>query len=151
MNSVLIDTNILVYFIDPRDPAHQDQAMRLLRFLDETATGCLSVQSLAEFMSVTSRRLAPWITLSEAMQQTERWILAYPILDLTPLIVLEAARGVRDYRMAYYDAQIWATARLNQIPFIFSEDFQDGMVIEGVTFLNPFRAGFNPERWIGPK
>lgn len=149
MIKALIDTNLLVYFFDPRDPVRQNQADQVLHFLEETNSGYLSVQNLAEFMSVCSRRLAPWITISEAMQKTELWMIAYPVLELTPLIVLEAARGVRDYSLAYYDAQIWATARFNQIPFIFSEDFQDGMVLEGVTFINPFSPQFELNRWLG--
>ena len=64
-----------------------------------------------------------------------------------PLIVLEAARGARDYDMAYYDAQIWASARLNQVATVFSEDFSDGQTLEGVRFVNPFAAGFRLEEW----
>ena len=30
------------------------------------------------------------------------------------MIVLEALRGVRDHQISYYDAQIWASARLNR-------------------------------------
>jgi len=59
----------------------------------------------------------------------------------------EAGRGVRDYKLAYYDAQIWATAKLNQVPVVFSEDFNDGQVLEGVRFVNPFAMGFNLEDW----
>jgi predicted nucleic acid-binding protein len=71
--------------------------------------------------------------------------------------VLEAVRGVRDHRLAYFDAQIWAVAKLNQVPVILSEDFNSGGTLlvpkaapyglgtlEGVHFLNPFDAGFNP-------
>ena len=64
------------------------------------------------------------------------------------MIVLEAARGVLDHNMSYYDAQVWASARLNQIPIIFSEDFNDGSVIEGVRFVNPFAGGFRLEAWV---
>ena len=57
---------------------------------------------------------------------------------ITDFIVLEAARGVRDHVMSFWDAQVWATAKLNQIPVVFSEDFASGSVIEGVRFENPF-------------
>lgn len=63
----------------------------------------------------------------------------------TPM-TLEAVRGVRTYKMAYWDAQIWASARLHQIPLIFTEDFNVGAVIEGVRFVNPFEEGFNLDR-----
>ena len=39
------------------------------------------------------------------------------------------------------------TARLNQIPIIFSEDFNPGAVLDGVRFVNPFAAGFDLESW----
>ena len=76
------------------------------------------------------------------------FIRVWPVFDLTPLIVLEAARGVRDYQMSYYDAQIWATARLNQIPVIFSDDFNVGATLEGIQFINPFAPEFVLDNWV---
>lgn len=38
---------------------------------------------------------------------------------------------------------MWATARLNQIPVVLSEDFEDGRVVNGVQFLNPFSRTFD--------
>jgi predicted nucleic acid-binding protein len=50
--------------------------------------------------------------------------------------------------MSYYDAQIWASARLNQIPTVFSEDFASGSTVEGVTFINPFDKDFKLTDWV---
>ena len=80
-------------------------------------------------------------------KQIDYWQSAFPVFSLTPPIVLEAARGVRDYQLSYYDAQIWASARLNQVPVIFSEDFQDGQTLEGIRFVNPFADKFAMEKW----
>ena len=76
-------------------------------------------------------------------RQVERYEQAFLVIPLTPAIVLEAVRGVRDYQLAYYDAQIWAAARLNQVPYVLSEDFNPGATLDGVTFLNPFAADFD--------
>ena len=84
---------------------------------------------------------------AEAYQQVERLLRAYPVFDLTPLIVLEASRGARDHGLPYYDAQIWAAARLNQVTVVFSEDFSDGQILEGVRFVNPFSTNFHLEDW----
>jgi predicted nucleic acid-binding protein len=46
--------------------------------------------------------------------------------------VKEAGRGIRDHKPFNYDAQVWATACLNQVPVVFSEDFRDGSI-----FSNP--------------
>lgn len=45
--------------------------------------------------------------------------------------------------MSYYDAQVWAAAKLNQVPVVLSEDFPSGATVEGVTFLDPLAASFD--------
>ncbi|MBM3152938.1 MAG: PIN domain-containing protein [Chloroflexi bacterium] len=67
---------------------------------------------------------------------------------MTPQIVLETARGVRDHGLACYDARIWAAARLNQSLVVFAEDFQDRQILEGVRFANPFAGTFDAEAWV---
>jgi hypothetical protein len=41
-----------------------------------------------------------------------------------------------------------AAARFNQITLTFSEDFQDGQVLEGVRFAIPFAARFDVHAWL---
>ncbi len=138
MNAILIDTNILVYAVDPRDAEKQEKALQVLEGLQSSGKGRISVQSLAEFISATTRFSTPLMTISEALQQVERLIGSFPIFDLKPMVVLEAARGARDNGLSYYDAQIWAVARLNQVPVVLSEDFSAGQALDGVRFINPF-------------
>ncbi len=147
MAAILLDTNILVYFADPRDEIRQNQAIDLLNTLGELGMGRLSAQNLAEFMNST-RKLSAWLTYAEVVAQARRWVSIFPIFDLTSMVVLEAARGVQEYQMSYYDAQVWAAARLNQVPLVFSEDFQDGAVLEGVRFANPFGPDFDLAHWV---
>ncbi len=148
MPPILIDTNLLVYLYDTGSPGKAAQAQRVLDRLDMTYSGRLSVQCLAEFMNVSTRKLDPPLTRAEALDQVSLFTRMWPIFDLTPLLVLEAARGARDHGLAYYDAQIWAAARLNQVTVVFSEDFSAGQILEGVRFVNPFSADFRVEDWI---
>jgi predicted nucleic acid-binding protein len=143
---VMIDTNVLIYTFDQNDPARQERAIQVLRALEESASGRLSVQCLAEFCAVVMRRLQPVMSPAETLAQVERLQRIFPVHNLTPMIVLEALRGVRDHQVSYYDAQIWASARLNQIPVIFSEDYRE-QVLEGVRFVNPFLPDFDVDRW----
>ena len=147
MAPILIDTNLLIYLYDQNQPTRQSRAVAVLDQLELIGLGRLSVQSLSEFFSVSTIKITPPLTPSEALNQVNLFIRSWPVFDLTPLIVLEAARGVRDYQMSYYDAQIWATARLNQIPTIFSEDFNVGATLEGVQFINPFSPEFVLDHW----
>ena len=148
MPPTLIDTNLLIYLYDPSQPGKQAQSHRVLEQMDLTHSGRLSVQALAEFFSVATRKLSPSLTPAEALEQINLFIRLWPVFDLTPMIVMEAGRGVRDHKLSYYDAQVWAIARLNQVPVVFSEDFRDGSILEGVRFVNPFSPEFSLEKWL---
>ena len=148
MAAILVDTNVLVYFHDHNSPEKQKQAALILGRLSAAHSGCISAQNLAEFVNASLRKLIPPMPPSEALYQANQLAASFQVFDLTPQIVLEASRGVRDYKLAYYDAQIWAAARLNQVPVVFSEDFQDGQRLEGVNFANPFGSAFKIDEWI---
>ncbi|HYA91878.1 MAG TPA: PIN domain-containing protein [Thermodesulfobacteriota bacterium] len=148
MPPILIDTNLLIYLYDPNQPDKQKQSERILEQLELTPSGRLSVQALAEFFSVATRKLSPSLTSAQALDQVTLFTRLWPVFDLTPMIVMEAGRGVRDHKLSYYDAQVWATARLNQLSVVFSEDFRDGSILEGVRFVNPFSPKFLLEKWL---
>ena len=148
MPPILIDTNLLVYLYDQNQLGKQAQPHRVLEQLELTRSGRLSVQALAEFFSVATRKLSPSLTSAEALDQITLFTRLWPVFDLTPMIVMEAGRGVRDHKLSYYDAQVWATARLNQLSVVFSEDFRDGSILEGVRFVNPFSPKFLLEKWL---
>ncbi len=147
MNDVLVDTNLLVYAHNRGEPEKQARAIQVLERLESASRGVLSVQSLSEFFSITTRGKSPKLTIGQAGSQITNLISSWTILNLTPQIVQEAVRSVRDHQLSYYDAQIWATAKLNQIPFVFSEDFNVGSILEGVHFVNPFTPDFVLETW----
>lgn len=134
----LLDTNILVYTVDRSERTKQSKAHRVLRRLGGSGTGVLSVQSLSEFANVAMKKLEPPLQPDETYEFIERYQRTFDVLPLTASVVLEAIRGVRDHGLSYSDAQIWAAARLNQVPYVLSEDFNSGATLEGVAFLDPF-------------
>jgi predicted nucleic acid-binding protein len=145
VDKILVDTNILLYAYDRGEPVKQSQAAAVLDHLAILRLGVLTPQVLAEFFVNATRKIERPLTVEQAYNRIQNYLLSWEVLDLTGSIVLEAVRGVRTYRMAYGDAQIWASARLHQIPLIFTEDFNIGAVIEGVRFVNPFEEGFDLE------
>lgn len=144
---VLIDTNVLVYAHDRAEPIKQAQALLVLDRLQTNGSGAFSVQSLSEFFNAATKRIKSPLSLKDAARQIDRLIHAWTIFDLTPMAVLEATRGVRVHQLSYWDAQIWAVARLNQIPVVFTEDFPSARAIEGVRFINPFALDFDLDQW----
>ena len=145
-DKILVDTNVLLYAYDQGEPVKQSQAAVVLDRLASMRLGVLTPQVLAEFFVNATRKLQRPLTVGQAYDRIQNYLLSWEILDLSGSIILEAVRGVRTYQMAYWDAQIWASARLHQIPLIFTEDFKVGGVIEGVRFVNPFEEGFNLDR-----
>ena len=143
----LLDTNVLVYGVDPADPEKQARALDVLARVGRPSpvgpTAAIPAQALAEFSRVTLFRLRPPVPSDDVYRQIGLYERTFPIVPLTPAVVLEAVRGVRDHQFPYYDAQIWAAAKLNQIPVVLSEDFDSGSTVEGVTFVNPFDSAFD--------
>ena|SRR5437764_1266348 len=147
MSGILVDTNVLVYAHDPRDAAKQARAVLVLDHLHTNGTGRMSAQTLSEFFAAATRGPDPLLSTTKATAQIANLVGSWLVFDLTPLVIIEACRGVRDHRMPYWDAQIWASARLNQATVIFSEDFNAGSTIEGIQFIDPFAVGFDVNIW----
>lgn len=142
-SAFLVDTNVLVYAYDPTDGAKRERATTVLERLGTGQIGALSCQILGEFFVAVTRKI-PWpLTEAEAERSVTNYVRSWVIYDLTELVVLEAVRGLQRYRLSYWDSLIWATAKLNGVPNILSEDFSDGALLEGVRFLNPFVEAFD--------
>lgn len=140
----LVDSNVLVYTLDARDPGKRERAKEVIRGVALSGSAALPVQSLSELSNVCLRKLEPALEPRKVRQEVERLYTAFEVIPLTAPVVMEALRGVDEHQFSYYDAQIWATARLAQIPVVLSEDFNPGATLEGVSFLNPLDPTFDP-------
>src|SRR5579862_3300442 len=129
---VLIDTNVLVYLYDESEPRKQLQARLVLRGIAGAGAGAVSTQVLSEFFSVTTRRLRPQLPLDLVLTELERHARVWNVLPVTAPVIIAAARAVRDHQLSFWDAQLWAAAKLNQLDTILSEDFQAGSILGGV-------------------
>lgn len=139
----VLDTNVLVYGFDASEPEKQERALDVLDRVGAEPAAALPAQVLAEFANAVMNRIDEPLSPEETRERIERFERLFPIFPLTPAGVLEAVRGIRDHSFAYFDAQIWAVARLHQVPIILSEDFPVGATVEGVTFANPLAEDFD--------
>lgn len=138
-----VDTNILAYLYDESDLARRLRALTVIEQLRESRNGVISTQVLGELYRALTRPRGIGMPPELAEERVLSYAYSWPVLDVRPLNVIEALRGLRAHKMSYYDALIWATARLNGIPFLLSEDGQEGRVIEGVRTLNPLSEDFD--------
>jgi predicted nucleic acid-binding protein len=146
-NTALIDTNILVYTYEVHDQVRQAKTLSVLSDLRTSGRGYLSVKTLSEFF-VVARRIPNPLTNEQALIELQKHAVIWPVLDLTSNIVIEAARGVKEYGFSYWDAQMWATAKLHHLTAVFTEDMNVGSQIEGVSIINPLDKGFDIVAWL---
>ena len=142
-SGLLIDTNILIYAYDPRDPGKQRAATSIVEALIVARRAVLSVQCLTEFFNVATNKLPQPLTRPEARLRVEHLAQACRVLDLTPGVALEGCRGAAELGLSIWDALIWAAAKLNQVPYVLTEDAEHGRFLEGVRYMNPFAPAFD--------
>jgi predicted nucleic acid-binding protein len=126
-----LDTNILVYAFATNDPRGIEAEALIAK------GGIVSVQVLNEFVNVSRRKLRrPWKEIEAALSVLKT--LLDPPLPVTLDLHEAAVRLARVHKLAFYDSLIVAAAAWKKCGILFSEDFQDGRMIEGVTIRNPF-------------
>ncbi len=128
---IFIDTHILLYLLSA-DTEKADRAEAILR-----TGGLISVQVLNEVAGVARRKLAmSWMEINEVLA------LIRSICTVEPLSVDTHDRGrlvAERYGLSVYDATIVAAALLGGCKTLYSEDMQDGLVIDRrLSIRNPF-------------
>ena len=131
MNAV--DTNVLIYANDSRDPRKQEIAATLISRLDD---GILLWQVACEYVWV-ARKLEDFDGRAAAQHLedlTEVWRVVVPnwqvhssALDLT-----------LKHGMPWWDALLVASALEAGVQRLYSEDFSHGQQIGPLSILNPF-------------
>jgi predicted nucleic acid-binding protein len=144
---VLIDTNVWINAVDPREQSKSLQANAVITSLTRAARVAVTPQVVAEFFDATTRRqggFAPILTSMTAAEHAVGILAGALCLDLTAASIHEAIRAAVAFQMRVFDAHIWAAARVNGIRLILTEDNQSQPIIEGVRYVDPFSASFNP-------
>lgn len=131
--SAFFDSNVVVYLLSA-DAVKADRAETLLQ-----TGGIVSVQVLNEVVAVCRRKLGmPWNEIDDLL------LAVKTCCEVVPLTVESHARAValaKRYFLAFYDAHICAAAEIAGAETLWSEDMQDGLVINGLAIRNPFRPG----------
>ena len=127
------DTNVLLY-VASGDRAKAGRAEELIG-----AGGVISVQVLNEIANIARRKMGPSWTQTRAFLSMIRGLL--PVQPLTIDIHETGLALAERYGMSTWDAMIAASALEADCDMLWSEDMQDGMVLEDrLRIVNPFRA-----------
>jgi predicted nucleic acid-binding protein len=146
--SLFIDTSPLVCAFDISQPEKQGQAADLLNEIGNRQLGAVSTHVMAEVAEAITHNLILSLSADRTYQRVEELLGVWEVLVITPQILLEAVRGMRDHKLSMRDAQVWAAARAYGLSVVLTEEFSDASEVEGVRFLNPFSPGFDLEAII---
>lgn len=139
----LVDTNVLVYRVDPRDPLKQQVAIDVLREGLLADRLFIAHQSILEFVAVVTRPQAaiggaPLLERADALLEAEALLAEFPVLYPNRETLRTAIRGTATYGLQWFDAHLWACAEVNGLHELLSEDFQHGRHYGSVRAVNPF-------------
>ena len=132
-----LDTNVLVYADDVRDPRKRDRARELIRALMRNRQGVLSLQVLQEYFAAATRKLGI------SAQDAKRRVVLYSRFDtvtLAPSDLLAAIDLHRLHRISIWDSLIVRAALNGSCTKLHTEDLSSGQVIESLTISNPFAS-----------
>jgi len=139
--AALVDTNVLVYRFDPRDPRKQAVATDLLRTLLADDSARVAHQAIVEFVAATTRPLAggpPLLAPEDARREAEDLLSQFKILWPTDGVVRLALRGAAAYGLPWFDAHMWAYAEHYGLDELLSEDFEADRLYGTVRIVDPF-------------
>jgi predicted nucleic acid-binding protein len=126
-----LDSNIILY-VASRQQAKADRAEELI-----ANGGTISVQVLNEIANVSRRKMRmSWVETRDFLSTVRG------LLKVEPVTIEMHEAGIdlaERYGLSVYDAMIASAALLTECDTLFTEDFQDGLLVGGrLRVINPF-------------
>jgi len=134
---VFVDTNVLVYRFDSGAPKKRDVARAEFRRLVMERSIVISTQVLQEFFVAATRRLNPPLSSDQA-EVVIGYLSRLPVVQISTRTILEAVALHRRFSLSFWDALIVRSALEAGADTLYTEDLQEGQVIEGLPIVNPF-------------
>ncbi len=133
MSKIAVDTNILLYALDDFYPEKQSISIQIIA---DRPFFCS--QSLSEFTNVCLRR---WkFPKAKVAELIKTYLQQCQYVPVTEIMLMSATRLMDKYDFQLFDAIIIASALESGCTILYSEDMNDGQVIEkSLKIVNPFK------------
>jgi len=135
MNAV--DTNVLVYAHDPRDPVKQDKAVALIASLSD---GVLLWQVACEYIAAIRKLTAFGLSQQQAYSDLQKLRNLWLPISPTWAAMDHAEKLMMTGNLSFWDALVIGACAESGIKTFYSEDFDSSTTaLTGVAIVNPFR------------
>jgi len=132
-DKVFIDTNVFIYYQRSDNPQKQAIAKNLLK----NNTCVASTQVISEISNILTKK---YPTLEKEIELFLQDITKlYEIVTITQSLIFRALKLHFKYKFSFFDSQIIIAALEAKCNILYSEDMQDGQIIENsLKIINPF-------------
>ncbi|NEX19873.1 PIN domain-containing protein [Thiorhodococcus mannitoliphagus] len=138
-----LDTNVLVYLFDAKEPDKQAIAQSLWRRACQEAIPVLSTQVLQEFFATVTKAAKQGLPIATAREAILDFSEIAEVAEVTVPLIAAATRRIETSGFSFWDSLIIETALASGARRLWTEDLQDGQVIGDLTVVNPFRSMSN--------
>ncbi len=133
---IFLDTNTLVYAHTDLDLAKQSVAQQLVI----NSHSVISTQVIQELSNTLHRKFKhPWKDIVDVLEDVVQNNFLHLNSEQT---ILNGCRLAESYKFSFYDSLIISSALESNCSILYSEDLQNGQIIEGrLKIINPFTKG----------
>jgi predicted nucleic acid-binding protein len=133
-----IGANVLVYAADSSEAGKHARCRGIVTSALEAGRVFIPAQALAEFVRVRTRKQGR--SVEETLGFADAWRSASQVASHDDRDVVAAIETTRRHLVVFWDALIWAVCDRLGVPYLVTEDFQNGRRLGSATFLDPFDA-----------
>jgi predicted nucleic acid-binding protein len=134
-----VDSNVLIYAVSKDSPEKQKRAREIVARGFTEGCFAISTQVMFEVYVNITRKARINLSASKAFEYV-RALGEWPVVVMTPNLVLAALSLARRSKISPWDAAILETARQAGCKTVLSEDLSNAQVYEGIAVENPFSA-----------
>jgi predicted nucleic acid-binding protein len=135
---VYLDTNVFIYAVDKSDTHKHTIARGLIEESIQMGICRFSVQVMAEWRNVMIRKFHEQMS-ADYRAKFRKWLTDHHPSPLTGDLICRAEVIVNRYSISPFDSTHIQSALDMNCLYFFSEDMQDGLVInDKLTIVNPF-------------
>ena len=130
-----LDTNVLVYSVDARDPRRQALALEIVRA--SVMRDCpLALQAIGEFYAACTAKLK--LHPNDARDRSLQLLGSFETFGYSANAVRAALAEAGKGRFSFWDAVLLASAAEAGCSVVLSEDMQDGTRFGSIAVFSPF-------------
>ena len=132
-----VDTNVLVYAVDVIDMKKHEAAQKLIADLLQQNRMVLSTQVLQEFYNIATKKLLlpkdKVLNIIESLKNVRT-------VSMTRKLIVDAIHINIERQFSIWDFLVISAAADANCSVIYSEDLNDGQIVNGVKIVNPFKV-----------